>query len=255
MYYGCKKEIVDKRDYKMHVSTGIKLPVEHKIDMPGVKNQGNVNSCVAHSLSTFLEEYYKLSNIDFSVGFIYGYRPSTYHQGEGMYPRDALKTLQKIGNVKHSIFPYNMEIPEIKYRVDTEMPKLKCLAKDFKIKSYARIYTINEIKKCLINDCPVPISIPVYNNLSLNKDNIINLPSGDNEGYHMVILYGWNEQGFMLQNSWGKYWGNNGRAILPYDYPIDSAWAISMENNKIDTKQSILQKIVSLLIKILNNFK
>lgn len=208
MNYGCKKEIDDKRDYKMKVVSTSYFPEEYKIEMPKVKNQGAINSCVAHSLSTFLEEYYKEENKSFSVGFIYGYRPLGYYQDEGMYPREALKTLQKVGDVEEKDFAYNKEMTEIKDLVDKDFDKLKYLAEDYQIESYARIYTINEIKKCLYSGCPVPISIPVYNNLKVDKDGVIEMPTGEVEGYHMVILYGWNKTGFLLQNSWGKYWGN-----------------------------------------------
>lgn len=257
MYYGCKKEIIDKRDYKMKVCTTHKIPYypeKYEIKMPKVKDQGIVNSCVAHSLSTFLEESYIDENKTFSTGFIYGYRPLGYSQEEGMYPREAIKTLYKIGDVEEDKFSHNKEIPEIKKLVEANIETLKPLADDYKIKSYARIYTIDEIKKCLYNNCPVPISIPVKNNLRVDKNNIIQ-NKGNIEGYHMVILYGWNDKGFLLQNSWGKDWGIDGRAILPYDYEIDSAWAISTENNNIDTYQTILQQIYRFILKIINLFK
>lgn len=257
MYYGCNKEIDDKRDYKMKVCASHKIPYypsEYKIEMPKVKDQGIVNSCVAHSLSTFLEEYFKDEQKSFSTGFIYGYRPFGYFQGEGMYPREAIKTLQKIGDVEEDKFSHNKELPEIKRLVDENIEKLKPLADEYKIDSYARIYTIDEIKECLYNNCPVPISIPVKNNLKVGSDNVIK-NEGAIEGYHMVILYGWNEKGFLLQNSWGKDWGDEGRAILPYDYEIDSAWAISMNMNNIIAYQTIWQKLYKLLLSIINLFK
>jgi hypothetical protein len=37
------------------------------------------------------------NNTKFSTEFIYGYRPDGYYVGDGMYIRDALKTLQKVG--------------------------------------------------------------------------------------------------------------------------------------------------------------
>lgn len=251
MVYGCEKEVIDKRDYKLkNVSTRV-LPKEHTITMPDVKDQGFINSCVAHSLSTFMEEYHKSKNEKFSVGFIYGYRPLGYHQGEGMRPREALKTLQKIGDVPYVAFPYNEEVPGITIKVNNDLTNLTLIANKYKIKSYARIYTIDEIKTCLFNDCPVPISIPVYNYLELDTTNTVYLPEGDVQGYHMVILYGWNEHGFLMQNSWGEYWGNKGCAVLPYDYPIDSAWAISTDTNTIETKQTIWQKIWVFIINLL----
>lgn len=258
MYYGCKKEIEDKRDYKSYVSN-IKqslLPTEYTISMPEVKDQGIVNSCVAHSLATFLEECHKEENLKFSVGFIYGYRPINYDQNEGMYPREALKTITKIGDVTKDLFDHNKEIPEIKQLVDNDIKNLKEQAANYKVNSYSRIYTTYEIKNCIFNDTPVPISIPVYNDLMYDKDTfIIQGPSGSIEGYHMIIIYGYNEKGWLIQNSWGKDWANSGTAILPYDYPIDSAWAIDTNYNNVITYQTIWQKLYSLYIKIINKLK
>ena len=252
-----ERKVAHKRDYKMKVCyTYDMFPESFELQMPKVKDQSIVNSCVAHSLSTFMEQTHKDEKLDFSVGFIYGYRPISYSQDEGMYPREALKTLQKIGDVENNYFNYNKEMPEIKQLVDNNMQTLLPLAELYKIYSYSRIYTIDEIKKCIYSGTPVPISIPVYNNLQYNKSTfIINTPDGKLNGYHMVIIYGWNKEGFLIQNSWGKDWANNGRAILPYTYEIDSAWAISTEDNSIYTYQTIWQKLYSLIRNIINTIK
>lgn len=257
MYYGCKKEVNDKRDYKMYVcgAKQTQYPTSYEITTPYVKDQGIVNSCVAHTLSEFLEETHKDNNIKFSTGFIYGYRPIGYSLDEGMYPRQALKTLAKIGNVKYEDFNHNKEMPEIKQLVDNNIDNLKQKASEYKIISYSRIYTKNEIIKCLYNDITVPISIPVYNNLKLDENNVILEPDGECEGYHMMLLCGWNEKGYIVQNSWGKDWGNNGRAILPYNYKIDSAWAISTEDNQVYTYTTMFQKIYGLFIKLISKIR
>lgn len=256
MYLGCKKEIADKRDYKMYIcgAKQTELPEQYEIKMPDVKDQGIVNSCVAHSLATFLEETYKNDNVKFSTGFIYGYRPIGYSQEEGMYPRQALKTLLKVGDVTKERFDHNKEMPEIKKLVDDKFNELKDLAEIYQIESYSRIYTIEQIKKCIYNDVAVPISVPVYNNLK-TINNIVNMPSGSLDGYHMMIIYGYCKDGWLIQNSWGKDWANNGRAILPYEYEIDTAWAIDTITNKVVTYTSIWQKIYALIIKIIKYFR
>lgn len=258
MYYGCNKEIKDKRDYKSYICNAkqTELPKQYKIEMPNVKDQGIVNSCVAHCLSTFMEETYKLDKIEFSTGFIYGYRPFGYSQEEGMYPRQALKTLLKVGDVPKINFDHNKEMPEIKKLVDKNLTELTSIANKYKIDSYSRIYTENEIKKCIYNDIAVPISIPVYNDLDYNNITFkIKMPSGNIEGYHAVIIYGYNEDGWLIQNSWGKGWADKGKAILPYDYPIDTAWAIDTAGNNLVTYQTIWQKIYVLILRIIDIFK
>ena len=253
MYYGAKKEVDDKRDYKSYIYSAKTevLPDEYEITMPKVKDQGIVNSCVAHSLATFLEETYKQKNIEFSTGFIYGYRPDGYDQGEGMYPREALKTILKVGDVPRVNFNHNKEMPEIKQLLDKQFDNLKEIADVYKIQSYSRIYTENEIKKCIFNDITVPISIPVYNDMKYDKKYIIEMPNGKCNGYHAIIIYGYNKDGWLIQNSWGKDWANNGRAILPFDYPIDTAWAIDTVENNVITYTTIWQKLYVLILKII----
>jgi len=258
MYYGCKKEIDDKRDYKMYVTTtkSAHYPEMYEISTTNVKDQGIVNSCVAHTLASFLEETYKDQDLRFSIGFIYGYRPAGYVIEEGMYPRDAMKTLLKVGDCLKADFDYNREMPQIKLLVDGNLEKLRPLAEKYKIKSYARIYSKDEILKCLYNDITVPISIPIYNDLAIDKfSKIVKMPEGKCEGYHMILLVGYNKHGYIFQNSWGKDWAENGRAILPYDYPIDTAWAISTETNAVYTYTTLWQKIYLLFLKILTKFK
>lgn len=248
--FGCLKEKEDKRDYRAKVVSAPKFPTQFSLSMPSVKDQGVVGSCVAHSLATFLERYFAMN---FSVGFIYGYRPDNYSHSSGMYPREALKTIQKIGDVQQGVFNYNIEVPEIIKLVNERLDELKSLAKDYKIESYARIYTENEIKSCLYSGTPVPASIPVYNNLELNEKYQVK-QEGTLDGYHMILIYGWNEDGFMFQNSWGKSWGDSGRAIISYNYEIDSAWAISMKNNNINTYQTFWQRVYKLILRIRSLF-
>jgi hypothetical protein len=41
---------------------------------------------------------------------------------------------------------------------------------------------------------------------------------------HAFVLVGYNEIGFLIQNSWGEAWGDGGFATLPYDDWLDSSW-------------------------------
>ena len=68
-----------------------------------------------------------------------------------------------------------------------------------------------------------------------------------------MVIYGWNEQGWKVLNSHGKYWGKNGKCILPYDYKLEEAWAVidTIEGIKIDIKKpfsSELGKTIALLL-------
>ena len=43
-------------------------------------------------------------------------------------------------------------------------------------------------------------------------------------GGHAFIIVGYNQIGFLVQNSWGPAWGKNGFATLPYEDWLDSAY-------------------------------
>ena len=176
-----------------------------------------------------------------------------------MYPREALKTLQKLGAVKQQDFPYNIEMEKAKKIVDNELDRLVKLAEQFKIKSYVRLFTENEIQQFLLStNCPIPISISTRN-MEL-EDGILQIPeSYANLGGHMILIIGWNETGFIIQNSWGEEWGDKGLGILPYEYRINEAWGVVLNESPVNPVKkpifyflrTLIQKLITALIQIL----
>jgi hypothetical protein len=53
---------------------------------------------------------------------------------------------------------------------------------------------------------------------------ILRSEADESLGGHAFILVGYNQVGFLVQNSWGTEWGDNGFATLPYDDWLDSAY-------------------------------
>jgi hypothetical protein len=47
---------------------------------------------------------------------------------------------------------------------------------------------------------------------------------GEQIGGHAFLIAGYNEIGFLVQNSWGRRWGRHGYATLPYDDWLDNAY-------------------------------
>lgn len=228
---------IDVRDYQ-YMPAGVTaedFPAEFALWTPEVKNQGVINSCVAH-VAAQIEEYFnhkERGKYDkLSVGYVYGCRYS--YKGEGMYLRDALKTLKDKGICTYNEFPYNKEVPEIinlynkqsNWTTDTQN----------KISTYFSIGTkdSNKIKHSLMNCGPIMISVPWYSDYKVENGKIIS-PSNFNSdyGHHAILLYGWNRDGWLIQNSWGSAWGNKGKATYPYNYPIAEAWGITDDINNI----------------------
>ena len=74
MIFGCKPSPKDLRDYKIAnlSQRNITYPEHFILDnLPQIKNQTTVNSCVAHAMSSILE-YHDKSVHTLSTNFIYG---------------------------------------------------------------------------------------------------------------------------------------------------------------------------------------
>ena len=110
-FYGVIPSKRDIRDYRLNkkIAQVIDLPDSFGVGVTRIKNQGQVGSCVAHSLSSIVEH---TDHILYSTDWIYGYRPFGYYQGDGMMPSQALKTVTQLGAVRYIDLPSNTEMPE-----------------------------------------------------------------------------------------------------------------------------------------------
>jgi hypothetical protein len=220
---------IDVRDYKIAVTTQ-DFPKTFSLPTVTIKNQGSIGSCVAHACSSLVEYHNKRqenTSIVFSTEFIYGYRPIGYYVGEGMYVRDALKTLQKVGDCPVALLKGNHNCQEAMEIVEAKLEELKGFAYPNRISTYAKVKKVDEIKQALMNYGYVVVSMPWYKNYKL-KNGVYTYPTNpEKSGYHCVIIYGWDERGWLVQNSWGKYWGQDGCFVVPFDFKWSEAWAVT----------------------------
>lgn len=251
--FGCVPSKKDLRDYLLNkkVCQSTNLPESFKVEHSSIKNQGAVGSCVAHSVSEVLEQI-KNNKTRYSTAWIYGYRPVGYYQGSGMMTSQAMKTIKNVGCVEYDKCPGNYEMPKAKEYVNSNLALLKEEAGKDKIISYARLKSVQEIKEAIFKTGkPVVVCIQV-GNLKLDENNVALIPK-DFDGGHATVCYGWNETGLLIQNSWGKNWGNKGCFILPYEYPVNEAWLITSDENVVIKPK--LFWLVNLFKEIINFFK
>lgn len=181
------------------------------------RTQGNRPTCAAFA-SCAIKEYHEYLDCNyqgyFSPNYVYFYRDNS--PGEGMYLRDVMKVLYNRGIVKESDFPYS-STSEPSAVPDGSDEK----AKAFRIKEYALVNTIDGLKEALITNGPCIISFPVYDNRPefwrVDQDSTV-------QGGHAVAVVGFNKNGFILRNSWGRSWNFDGYAIYPY-----SEWGVHWE--------------------------
>lgn len=233
---GCVLSPDDDRDYlaKDYITMGVRPNSYFPDKIAPILNQGSVCSCVPHTFATmkwYHERRERHSEYEYSTDYTYHDREDTDHQGHGMIMRQAAKNFVNNGTVLKSYLPSNTEYPNpnIKSIIST----LEDLAIEYKSDKYIRSNTVSEICEATYQYGACAIAIPVKTSFmsfyNKYKDNcILPIPKEDEQlfGYHAICVIGYDEDGIWIQNSWGKLWGWNGIAKIPYDYPISESWTV-----------------------------
>ena len=228
--FGALKSPFDARDYKLVASASETFPNTFELPKVTVKNQGCIPSCVAHAASSVVEYHHKRQHNEkksFSTEFIYGTRDVGYYVGDGMFTRNALNTLRKYGDVPTTDLKGNHDYREAIENVNKNLDDLRNKAYPHRISSYFRIYTENAAKKALMQHGYILAAMTWHKGATL-KDGVYT-PTDKISGGHAIVIYGWNEKGWLAQNSWGSNWGNKGRFIIPFDFNLKEMWGITDE--------------------------
>lgn len=234
MTFGAILSPIDVRDYRIVCSASTEdLPEEFELSyLPMVKNQSNVGACVAYAICSAIEYFSYTQGDDdreMSPMFIYGNRRLTTHTGTGLVVRDALQTACEYGTVVRTLFPGNKEVPGIIN--DFEKVGNQYFSKSYpnRLESFFKCVGEEEIKNAIITKkSPVIFAMEWYKDIKVNKDGemVTAAEHRSSNGNHCMFIYGWNEKGWKIQNSHGSKWGNEGRAILPYDIPIYESYGL-----------------------------
>ncbi len=187
-----------------HTLEYVNLPSQYEIEICLPKDQQKRGTCGAFVGATIQENAHKLP---MSPEFIYCNRNNRPHPG--MFGRDVFQILKSTGSVPEKDFPYmkydNMVVPKQEHL---------SIAEKYKINNYARITTPEGLKKALYELGPCYLGLPLYNFTERFYDSSIgNVVSGG----HAVTAVGYNEEGFIILNSWGDKWADSGKSVLKYE--------------------------------------
>lgn len=201
----------DTRDWKVstiYPRLKITLPeiVDYRPQMQPIRDQGSQGACAAMAGAAMKEWQEKLDvllNEYMSPQFIYNNREDLNE--EGMYMRDLMLVLKEKGDCTEIHFPYGKSSkPDIEDYVE---------ASKYRISNFASIDTIEDLKTALYVNGPCIIAIPVYN----FTERLWYQNKGEQLlGGHAMCVAGYNKDGFIIRNSWGENWGQNGYCIMSY---------------------------------------
>jgi C1A family cysteine protease len=229
------------------VSEARKVEVPKKVDLrqwcSPVEDQETIGSCTANAGVGLIEFFQRRAfgeHLDASRLFLYKVtRKLLGLDGDtGAFLRDTMKAMVLFGVPPEVAWPYEPE------RFDVE-PTAYCYAyaSNYQAIDYYRLdppgasgnAVLARIKANLSASLPAMFGFTVYSSISqAASDGKIPFPSpGDSrEGGHAVVAVGYDDGvriqnrdtkkatigAFLIRNSWGTSWGNNGYGWLPYEY-------------------------------------
>lgn len=257
--FGCIFSAYDSRDYTLKTNKA-ELPDAYACNMIiPIKNQGSVSSCVAHACSSILE-YHTNPHKQLSTNFIYGAQKELFNRdGKGMVMRDACKIVADYGSPEVHLCYGNTEVPDC-HEIASKAIHNKTVtenANKYRILKYFKCKSIDDIKYAVYNYGPVLVAYKWYSDYKV-KDSVLIGEQSDYVGGHALMIYGWNDVGFLVQNSWGALWGKRGRCVIPYSIEFREAYgmvdATDTGNLKIPAKNSFSNLICKFINWIANIF-
>ena len=243
--YGWVPDLPDARDHLYAA------PPEYLTDLPAavdlrpqcpkeVYNQGALGSCTANSIAGAFEfGLLKQSLTDFMPSRLFIYYnerviENTVATDSGAMIRDGISSVSKQGVCPETDWVYD----ETKF---ADQPPAACYteALNSRVTSYQRVSRVlNQFKGCLAHGFPFVFGFTVYESFESDqvaKDGVVSMPVANEKsiGGHAVLCVGYDDsnQRFVVRNSWGAGWGQEGYFTLPYTYLLDSGlssdfWAI-----------------------------
>lgn len=193
MVFGYIPSKIDGTEKRFKEVKGLEIPASYSYEkfLPKVLNQGNMPICVPCSISAHLNWNKNMEDGDnkrenhFDLDEIYDSR--TNNGNNGMTFKDAFKYIRNYG-------------------VNCDFGKTK-------IDSYAMIGGIEHLKQALLLNGPCVGALPVY-----GEDDVFwDKRNGNYKGGHAIAIVGYDDDGIIIRNSWGKSFGKNGYIHMDND--------------------------------------
>ncbi|GAC1326561.1 MAG: C1 family peptidase [Mycobacteriales bacterium] len=229
--YGWSPDLPDARDhlYSVPGPTLASLPasVDLRPGCPPVYDQGQLGSCTANAIGAAIEFDLKkegLADVMPSRLFIY-YNERAIEgstgSDSGAQLRDGIKTVNRQGVCSETEWPYDVT-------AFTNAPPAAAYTDALanRATSYQRISRdLAQYKGCLAAGYPFVFGFTVYDGFESQQvaaSGEAGLPAAGGKvvGGHAVLAVGYDDatQRFLVRNSWGTGWGQQGYFTMPYAY-------------------------------------
>ncbi|USL45884.1 C1 family peptidase [Priestia megaterium] len=249
----------DKRDLLMSTflpTFSVPSKLDYTDKMTPVRDQVDEGTCVGFSSAVGMKEYQERKErgqeVYLSPRFLYQEckKRDGIPDEEGTFIRVALDVLKEVGVCEEIYWPY------IAHNPGSPKPGAEQNASHYKIKAYARLDSLEAMKKSLMVNGPCVAGVLVYKNWQTQEvASTGKIPMPGNsvlKGGHAICIVGYddNTELFKFKNSWDESWGDNGYGYLPYAYmelSESEAWSatdlIEDPETIVRAKEKALQKL------------
>lgn len=243
--YGWVPDLPDARDHLFSAPQAVLDDLPTKVDLrpgcPPVYDQGALGSCTANAINAAYQYMQrKQKQKDFLPSRLFVYYNERVMEGtvdtdSGAMIRDGIKSVAQVGVCPEAMWPY--DITEFRTR-----PPRNCYVEALKNQAivYRRVInsSLHQLQGALASGTPVVFGFSVYSSFEgkdVAKTGVVPLPPRGEKllGGHAVLAVGYDDatQRFLVRNSWGTGWGDQGYCTMPYGYLTDPGlsqdfWAI-----------------------------
>ena len=187
-----------------------------------VRDQGMCGSCSYFSTLAAVEAWERIRsknprlNIDLSEQYILSCGAVGSCE-RGAMIQEIYRFMMQKGTVQEECFPYmaNDAIPCSDVCPPAEQ-KFVRIGNFVVLDGF--VTTVEDLKNAVYHR-PVSASMAVYEDFYYYTNGVYEHVTGELDGYHAVLIYGWDEaeQSWLCKNSWGTSWGNRGHFRIKYD--------------------------------------
>jgi C1A family cysteine protease len=187
-----------------------------------VQDQGQCGACSYFSTLAAVESWERIRQnnpkleIDLSEQYVLSCG-SVGSCDNGAYIEAIHSFVQKNGTVQEQCFPYTayQGTPCANTCASNEQHVVKI--GNFISLNYSQM-TVNDIKNAVFHR-PVAVGMAIYQDFYNYLEGVYEHVEGDLDGYHAVLIYGWDdaEESWLCKNSWGIGWGNRGHFKIKWN--------------------------------------
>ncbi len=208
-------------------------PLPNQVDlrslMTPIENQGDTNSCVAHAVAGAYEYWIKKAvQQDKNVSRLFVYFNARWRDGsqdkdEGSVIQLAMEGLSTFGACEEGLWPF-----------DPQLTLKRPSAEAYKDGVTYRVHDMAQVpldldvwRQALAEGKPIVFGCELFDSFDdcTNRGGVVPMPAPEDiarskHSSHSMCAVGYSdsENVFIVRNSWGADWGDNGYCYMPYNY-------------------------------------